>query len=62
MEKIQIEAEHIVIRLPCYASVSSIYCETGWENLSVRKEVKKLTMFYKIINHQAWFGLGGWGV
>jgi hypothetical protein len=34
---------------------------TGWEKISVRKKVKKLMMFYKIVNHQAWFELGGWG-
>ena len=49
LEKIHIEAA----RLPCYASLISIYNETGWEKLRVRREVKKLTLFYKIVNNEA---------
>jgi hypothetical protein len=32
---------------------SRVYCETGWEKLIVRGEVKKLNLFYKIINNEA---------
>jgi hypothetical protein len=39
--------------LTSYASLDSIYCETGWENLTVRREDKKLNLFYKIINNEA---------
>ena len=53
LENIQIEAARIVTGLTSYASRNSIYLETGWEKLSVRREVKKLSMFYKIINNQA---------
>ena len=48
LEKIQIEAARIVTGLPIYASVQSIYRETGWEKLSTRREVRKILMFYKI--------------
>ena len=30
-----------------------MYCETGREKLTVRREVKKLNLFYKIINNEA---------
>jgi hypothetical protein len=42
-----------IIGLTSYASLDSIYCETGWEKLTVRREVKKLNLFYKIINNEA---------
>ena len=41
------------LKLLEYASLYSIYCETGWEKLIVRGEVKKLNLFYKIINNEA---------
>lgn len=53
IEKIQIEAVRIVTGLPIYASIQNIYKETGWEKLSVRREVKKISLFYKIVNKQA---------
>ena len=34
-------------------SNSSIYKETGWDKLKVRREVKNLTLFYKIFNNLA---------
>jgi hypothetical protein len=37
---------------PSYASLDSIYCETGWDKLIVRREVKKLNLFYKFINNE----------
>jgi hypothetical protein len=43
LEKVQTEAARIVTGLTSYASLDSIYCETGWEKLTVRREVKKLT-------------------
>jgi hypothetical protein len=36
-----------------YASIGSIYKETGWDKLKVRREVKNLTLFYKIYNNLA---------
>lgn len=53
IEIIQIEVGHIVTGLLCYASLANIYKETGWEKLITRREVKKLLLFYKIINNQA---------
>jgi hypothetical protein len=47
------EAARIVTGLTSYASLYSIYCETGLENLTVRREAKKLNLFYKIINNEA---------
>ena len=39
--------------LSIYASFDSIYKETGWETLSTRRKVKKLLLFYKIVNKEA---------
>ena len=50
LEKVQIEAARIVTS---YASLDSIYCESGWEKLTVRREVKQLNLFNKIINNEA---------
>ena len=49
----QIEAARIVCGFPSYASIASIYKETGWDKLKVRREVKNLTLFYKIYNNLA---------
>jgi hypothetical protein len=43
---VQIEAARIVCGFPCYASIASIYKETGLE-------VKNLTLFYQIMNNLA---------
>jgi hypothetical protein len=37
---VQIEAARIVCGFPSYASIASIYKETGWDKLKVRREVK----------------------
>ena len=42
LEKIQLEAARIVTGLTSYASILSIYKETGWGKLSVRREKRKL--------------------
>jgi hypothetical protein len=47
LEKVQIEAARIVCGLPSYASIASIYKETGFDKLNVRREVKNLTLFCK---------------
>ena len=49
LEKVQTEAARIVCGFPRYASIASIYKETGWDKLKVRREVKNLTLFYKFI-------------
>ena len=53
LKKIQIEAARIVTGLSIYASFDSIYKKTGWETLSTRRKVKKLLLFYKIVNKEA---------
>ncbi|XP_071123775.1 uncharacterized protein [Mytilus edulis] len=53
LEKLQLEAARIVTGLTSYASTHSLYLETGWEKLKVRREVKKLTLFYKILKENA---------
>ena len=50
LKKIQLEAARIVPGLTSYASILSIYKETGWEKLSVRREKRKLSLFYDIVN------------
>jgi hypothetical protein len=50
LEKVQTEAARIVTGLTSYASLDSIYCETGLGKITVRREVKKLNLFYKITN------------
>jgi hypothetical protein len=45
LEKVQTEAARIVC--------ASIYKETGWDKLKVRREVKNFTLFYKIYNNLA---------
>ena len=52
LEKVQLEAARIVMGLPSFASIYSIYIETGWEKLKIRREVRKLVLFNKIVNGQ----------
>ena len=51
LEKVHIEAARIVCGFHCYASIASIYKETGWDKIKVRREVKNLTLFYNIFNN-----------
>lgn len=53
LEKVQLEAARIVTGLPAFASLDSLYAETGWDKLKTRRTVKKLCLFYKILNGQA---------
>jgi hypothetical protein len=53
LEKLQIEAGRIVTGLPLFASRQSIYSETGWELLSDRRRVRRLSLFYSIHNQSA---------
>ena len=41
LEKLQLEAARIVTGLAVYSSRDSLYQETGWENLSSRRERRK---------------------
>lgn len=57
LEKVQLEAAHIVTGLPIYASKNSLYYETGWETLEgtlyTRKKNKILRLMYQIISGNA---------
>jgi hypothetical protein len=55
LEKVQLEVARfhgIVTGLPPFASINSMYIETGWEKLKTRKEERKLVLFYKIVSGQ----------
>ena len=43
----------VVTGLTSYASLLSLYKETGWEKLSVRREKRKLSLFYDIVSGQS---------
>ena len=51
LEQVQLNAARIVIGLPVFASLDSLYYETGWETLSQRRTNKKLTIMFKIVNN-----------
>ena len=53
LEKLQLEAGRIVTGLPLFTSRESIYFETGWDLLSDRRRIRKLSMFYSIHNNIA---------
>ena len=53
LDKIQNEAARIVTGLPRYASIESLYFETGWETLSDRRRRRKLCLFHKLHNGKA---------
>jgi hypothetical protein len=48
-KKGQIEAARIFCGFPCYASIASIYKETRWDKVKVRREVKMKSVC--IISH-----------
>ena len=50
LEQLQLEAARIVTGLTAYASLSSLYAETGWEKLNIRRKIRKLSLFYNIVN------------
>ena len=47
----QLNAARIVTGLPIFASLRSLYYETGWENLAERRKRRKLILMYKIVNN-----------
>ena len=53
LEQIQLNAARIVTGLPFFASLRSLYFKTGWENLADRRQIRKLTLRYKIVNGDA---------
>jgi hypothetical protein len=52
LEKIYLEAARIITGLTIYTSKESIYREMGWEKLSIRREQRKLVLFYKMTQGQ----------
>jgi hypothetical protein len=50
---LQFEAARIVMGLPLYSSVESLYFETEWSKLEDRRKSRKLNLFYKIENNMA---------
>lgn len=53
LEQVQLNAVRIVTGLPVFASLNSLYSETGWESLADRRKNKKLSLMFKIINNEA---------
>ena len=53
LEQIQLTTERIVTGLPVFASLNSLYLETGWESLAGRRKNKTLSLMYKIVNNEA---------
>lgn len=50
LEQVQLNAARIVTGLPIFASLRSLYYETGWDTLAERRKRRKLTLMYKIVN------------
>ena len=50
IESVQIEAARIVTGGTKLTSVDSLYKETGWQRLTERREIHRLTYFYKMAN------------
>ena len=53
MEKIQLQAARIVTCTNNYSSKHLLYIETGWVELSKRREKQRLILLFKIINGMA---------
>ena len=53
LEHIQLTAARIVTGLPVFASVNSLYLETGWESSAESRKNKKLSLMYKTVNNGA---------
>ena len=51
LKKINTEAARIVTGATKLVSLSSLFAECGWEKLETRREIHKLTPFYKIKNN-----------
>ena len=47
LEQVQLNAARIVTGLPIFASLNSLYFETGCKTLSERQKNKKLSLLYK---------------
>jgi hypothetical protein len=49
LEQLHLEAAINVTGLTAYASLSSLYAETGWGKLNPRRKIRKLSLFYNIV-------------
>ena len=50
LEQIQHEAARIVTGATKLVSINSLFLETGWETLALRRDKQKLQLFYKMYN------------
>ena len=53
LEKIQLNAARIVTGATISCHRADLYRETGWDSLSKRRLMKRLTMMYKMVNNMA---------
>ena len=53
LEQVQLNTARIVTGLPIFASLNSLYYETGWDTLAERQKYKKLNLMYKIVNNKS---------
>ena len=53
LEQVQLNEARIVTGLPVFASLHSLYYETGWEILADRRKRRKLILIYIIVNRDA---------
>ncbi|PJE78081.1 hypothetical protein CI610_02987 [invertebrate metagenome] len=51
LEKINLEAARIVTGLPIFTKKDFLYQETGWLPLAKRRDARKLSLFYSIVNN-----------
>ena len=51
LEKLQLSAARVITGLPIYTKKDFIYTELGWEMLSTRRHIRKLSLFYKVKNN-----------
>ena len=51
IESVQIEAARIVTGGTKLTSIDSLYKETGWQRLTERREIHRLTYLYKMVNN-----------
>ena len=53
LKQVQLKTARINTGLPIFASLYSLYYETGWDTLAERRKYKKLNLMYKIVNNEA---------
>jgi len=53
LDRLQLQAMRIVTGAPRNSSITELYKELGWPELSIRRDHHTLSMFYKILNNMA---------